>query len=137
MASHWHLDASWPNGSDFNNIISQANGLFIFIKTLVLSLERCEDPEESLKAALQSSARTSLESLYELYSNILSAQIVHKNAGFHQMIEVLLTTSPYRALCKEMIAELVEVKPNLIETWVDALSSLLYLDEAVNRGIRV
>jgi len=29
------------------------------------------------------------------------------------------------------------VKPNLVKRWVDALSSLLYRDEAANRGIRV
>src|SRR5258706_3331680 len=53
------------------------------------------------------------------------------------MIGVLLATSPYRALCDETIAELARVKPNLVKTWGDALSSLLYRDEVVNRGIRV
>ena len=53
------------------------------------------------------------------------------------MIGVLLTTSAYRALCDETIAELAEVKPNLVKKWVDALSSLLYRDQAANRGIRV
>jgi hypothetical protein len=90
-----------------------------------------------LKEALQDSAETGLESLYTLYSNILKAQIVHKNAEFQRMIGVLLTTSPYRALCDETIAELAGVKPNLVKKWVDALSSLLYRDEAANRGIRV
>ena len=137
VASHWNLDPSWPNESDFNKIISRANGLFIFVKTLVLALERCEDPEEALKAALQDFTGTGLESLYELYSSILKVQIVHKNIEFRRMIAVLLATSPYRALCDETIAELAEVKPNLVKTWVDALSSLLYRDEAANRGIRV
>ena len=137
VASHWHLDTPWPKESDFNKIVIRANGLFIFIKTLVLALKRCDDPEESLSAALQDSAGTGLESLYELYSSILKAQIVHKNPEFHRMIGVLLTTSPYRSLCEETIAELAEVKPNLVKTWVDALSSLLYRDEAANRGIRV
>ncbi len=53
------------------------------------------------------------------------------------MIGVLLATSPYRALCDKTIAELAGVKPNLVKKWVDALSSLLYRDEAANRGIRV
>ena len=95
MASVWHLDTPWPKELDFNKVISQANGLFIYVKTLVLSLERYEDPEESLKEALQDSARTGLESLYTLYSNILKAQIVHKKAEFQRMIGVLLTTAPY------------------------------------------
>ena len=137
VASHWNLDPSWPKQSDFNKIISRANGLFIFVKTLVLALGRCEDPEEALKAALQDSAGTGLESLYELYSSILKEQIVHKNIEFRRMIAVLLATSPYRALCDETIAELAGVKPNLVKTWVDALSSLLYRDEAANGGIRV
>src|SRR5882757_8656244 len=83
-ASLWHLDAEWPEESDFNKVILRANGLFIFIKTLVLSLECCRDPEESLKAALQDSVGTGLESLYELYSSILKAQIVHKNIEFQR-----------------------------------------------------
>ena len=137
VASVWHIDTPWPNESDFNGVISRARGLFIYIKTLVLSLERSVDPEESLKAALQDSAETSLEPLYTLYSNILKSQIVHKNPEFQRMIGVLLATSPYRALCDETIAELAGVKPNLVKKWVDALSSLLYRDEAANRGIRV
>ena len=137
VASVWHLNTPWPEESDFNRAISRANGLFIFIKTLVLTLERCEDPEESLNAALQDSAETGLESLYELYSSILKAQIVNKNAEFRRMIGVLLATSPYRALCDETIAELAGVKPNLVKRWVDALSSLLYRDEAANGGIRI
>jgi len=137
VAEVWHLDAPWPKESDFNGVISCAKGLFIYIKTLVLALERGEDPEESLKEALQDSAETGLESLYTLYSNILKAQIVHKGAEFQRMIGVLLTTSPYRTLCDETIAELAGVKPNLVKKWMDALSSLLYRDEAANRGIRV
>ena len=140
VARHWHLDTldtPWPEELDFNRVISRANGLFIFIKTLVLALKRCKDPEESLKGALQDPAGNGLESLYELYSGILKAQIVHNNTEFHRMIGVLLTASPYRALCDETIAELAGVKFNLVKTWVDALSSLLYRDEAANGGIRV
>ena len=74
VAKDWHLPKPWPEESDFNRVISRADGLFIFIKTLILALQRCEDPKKSLKAALQDSARTGLESLYELYSSILSAQ---------------------------------------------------------------
>ena len=137
VASVWHLDTPWPKESDFNGVLSRAKGLFIYIKTLVLSLERCKDPEESLNAALQDSAGTGLESLYDLYSSILKAQIVDYNIEFQRVIEVLLTTSPYRALCEETIAELAGVKPNLVKRWVDALSSLLYRDEAANGEIRV
>ena len=137
VASVWHLDTPWPKESDFEGALSRAKGLFIYIKTLVLALERSEDPEESLREALQDSTETGLEPLYTLYSNILKAQIVHRNAEFRRMIAVLLATSPYRALCDETIAELAGVKPNLVKKWVDALSSLLYRDEAANRGIRV
>ena len=137
VASDWHLKTPWPKESDFSRVISRAKGLFIFIKTLVLALEHCDDPEEGLKAALQESSGTGLESLYELYSSILKARKVHKNADFQRMVGVLLATSPYRALCDETIAELAEVKPNLVKKWVDALSSLLYRDEAANGGVRV
>jgi len=137
VASDWHLQNTWPEESDFNRVTSLANGLFIFIKTLVLTLERCEDPKESLKHTLEGSTGTGLESLYGLYSSILKAQIVHSNAEFRRMMGVLLTTAPYCPLCEETIAELAGVKPYLVKKWVDALSSLLYRDETANGVIRV
>ena len=53
------------------------------------------------------------------------------------MIGVLLTASPYHALCDETIAELSGVQANLVKEWVDSLSCLLYRDEAANGGIRI
>src|SRR5258706_15082460 len=137
VASHWNLGTAWPKESDFNRVIDRANGLFIFVKTLVLALWDCTDPEESLKAALQDSAGTGLESLYELYSSILRAQKALNNAEFQRMVGMLLAASPYRALCEETIAALAGVKLYLVKTWVNALRSLLYLDGATNGGIRV
>jgi hypothetical protein len=137
VASDWHLPTPWPEESYLSKAISLANGLFIFIKTLVLALEHCADPEETLEASLQDSGGTGLESLYELYSRILKAQTVRNNAEFQRMLGVLLATAPNRALCDETIAELAGVKPNLVKRWVDALSSLLYRDDAANGGIRV
>jgi len=134
VASVWHLNTPWPKESDFNRVISRANGLFLFIKTLVLALERCEDPEETLRGAMQHSG---FECLFELYSNILREQIRYNKSEFQQMIGVLLASSPYRALSDGTIAELVGVKPSLVKWWVDALSPLLYRDEAANRGVRV
>ena len=137
VASDWHIPSPWPEESDFNRVISRANGLFIFIKTLILTLERCDDPEETFKATFQGSASTGLEPLYGLYSSILKAQFVHDNAEFRRMIGVLLTTAPYRPLCEGTIAELAGVKLYLVQKWVDALSSLLYRDGEVNGVIRV
>jgi hypothetical protein len=134
LASRWRIPTPWPNKSDFNRVISRAKGLFIFIKTLILALERCEDPEESLKETLGGSAGTGLESLYGLYSSILKAHI--NSSGFWRMI-VVITTAQYRPLHKETIAKLTGVKPNLVEKWVDALSSILYQDERANGAIRV
>jgi len=72
VASDWHLPTPWPEESLFNSIISRANGLFIFIKTFVLALEQCDDPETSLKEALQDSEGTAvgLKPLYGLYLTI-------------------------------------------------------------------
>ena len=131
------LPTPWPEPSLFDNVISKANGLFIFIKTLAIALEQCEDPTESLKAALQDSAGTGMTSLYGLYSSILKARILHSNAEFRRMIGVLLMTAPYRPLCEETIAELARVRPNLVKKWVNHLNSMLYRDEGADRGIRV
>jgi len=134
VASHWGLSESWPEEPDFDKLISRANGLFIFIRTLILALEKCDDAEESLKEALQGSAGTGLESLYGLYSGILKAH--SKIGGFWRMI-VVITTAQYRPLCQEPIAKLTGVKPNLVGKWIDALSSLLYRDGGANGAIRV
>ena len=137
VVEFWNLDSPWPKESVFNRVISRAKGLFIFVKTLALALKHCKNPEESLEAALQDSAGTGSESLYELYSSILKDPIVRDNAEFQRMVGVILAASPYRALCEETIAELVGVKPYLVKTWVNTISSLLCRDEAANRGIRV
>src|SRR5258706_12841931 len=133
----WCLPTPWPEQLLFDGVISQANGLFIFIKTLCLTLEQCEDPKETLKAALRDSADTGLKPLYNLYSSILKARRVPNNVEFRQMIGVLLAAAPYRSLHEKSIAQLAGGKPNLEEKWVDNLSSLLYRDEAASGGIRV
>src|SRR5258706_9649346 len=45
VVKFWHLPTPWPKESDFNRVISRANGLFIFVKTLVLALWDSTDPE--------------------------------------------------------------------------------------------
>ena len=137
VAKKWCLPTPWPEQPLFDGVIAQANGLFIFIKTLVLTLKQCEDPDETLKAVLQDSAGAGLKPLYNLYSSILKARSVPNNADFRQMIGVLLTAAPYRTLCEESVAELAGVRTNLVKKWVNDLSSLLYRDEAANGGVRV
>ena len=134
VALNWCLPTPWPTESDFNKVISCANGLFIFIKTLVLTLEKCEDAEETLKEALQGPAGAGLESLYGLYSSILKT---HSSIGRFWRVIVVITTAQYRPLSDGPIAKLAGVKPNLVEKWVNALSSLLYRDEGANGAIRV
>jgi len=134
VASTWSLSMPWPAESLLNKVILRANGLFIFVKTLVLALEESEDPEEYLTEAMQGSASAGSESLYSLYSSIVKAH--SRIAGFWRMIAVI-TTAQYRPLRKEPIAELAGVKPNLVEKLVNDLSSLLYRDEAANGAIRV
>jgi len=137
VAKKWHLPSPWPEESLFNRVIAQANGLFIFIRTVVLALGNCLDPTESLEATLQDSPGTGSKPLYGLYSSILKARIVHYNAEFQRMVGVLFATAPHRPLCEETIAELAGLRPNLVKKWVDDLSSLLYRDEGANGGIRV
>ena len=137
VAKRWYLSLPWPEEAIFDRVISRANGLFIFIKTVVLALDSCADQTETLKAALEDSAGTGLESLYGLYSSILKARIVHWKAEFRQTIGVLLTTAQYRPLGEDTIAELAEVKPHLVKRWVNDLSSLLYRDEKPNGGLHV
>ena len=137
VAATWYLSPPWPDEPLFNQIIARANGLFIFIRTIMLALENCADPTESLEAILQDSAGTGMNSLYKLYSSILRARIMHSAAEFQRVIGVVLTTAQHRSLCEDTIAELTGVRPNLVKKWIDDLSSLLYRDEGARKGIRV
>ena len=137
VASKWYLSSLWPGESMLDRITTRANGLFIFIKTLILALEDCEDPDESLNTAMQDSDGTGLKPLYGLYSSILKARKVPRNTEFQRVIGALLITAPHRSLCDETIAELAGVKPNLVKKWVDDLGSLLYRDVEDHGGIRV
>ena len=137
VASKQFLPSPWPESSLFNQVISRAAGLFVFIDTIARSLENCEDPTEHLKATLEDGAGSGMASLYGLYSSILKAQVGHSTAEFRQMIGVALTAAPNRALCEETIAELAGVRLNFVKKWVAGLGSLLYRDEGANGGIRV
>ena len=136
VASKWHLPTPWPEESLFNRVISRANGLFIFIRTFVLALKQCKDPEETLKEILQGPAGAGLEPLYRLYSNILKAQVEHSSIAEFWRVVAVITTAQH-PLCEESIAKLAGVKSNLVGKWVDDLSSLLYRDEEANGGVRV
>jgi hypothetical protein len=131
------LESPWPERSLFDGVIGRAAGLFIFIETLALALEHCDDPTELLNATLQDPASGGLASLYELYSGIIKARKVQKNAEFQRVIGVLLITAPHRPLCEETIAELAGVRHDLVRMWVADLSSMLYQDEGAGGGIRV
>jgi len=90
-----------------------------------------------LRATLRDSAGTGLTSLYQLYSSILKARIMHSNAEFRRFIGVLLITAPNRPLCEETIAELAGARADLVRMWVADLGSMLYRDEGANGRIRV
>ena len=137
VAFKWCLQTPWPEQALFDSMISQAEGLFIFIETIALALEQCDDPNELFKATLRDSAGTGLTSLYRLYSSILKARIMHHNAEFRRVIGVLLITAPNRPLCEDTIAELVGVRPGLAKMWVASLRPMLYQDEDAGGGIRV
>ena len=137
VASKRRLRSPWPEQSLFDQVISRAEGLFVFIETIALDIEMCEDPTEKLKATLRDSDSTGLTFLYGLYLSILKAQIKHSTAEFQQMIGVLLSAAPHRPLCEETLAVLAGVRLDLVEMWVGDLSSLLYRDEVANGGIRV
>ena len=131
------LRSPWPEQSLFDQVISRAEGLFVFIETIALDVEKCNDPTEKLKATLKDSDGSGRTFLYGLYSSILKARIEHSTAEFQQMIGVLLSAASHRPLTEDTLAELAGVRLDLVEMWVADLSSLLYRDEGANGGIRV
>jgi len=137
VASNWSLKSPWPEPLLLDRVISRAAGLFIFIETLALALEHCYEPTKLLGATLQDSSSPGLMALYALYSSIVRARRVHRNAEFRRMIGVLLITAPYRPLCEETVAELAGVRPDVVKIWVDDLGSMFYRDERASGGIRV
>jgi len=136
VASSRSLQSPWPEPLLLDGVISRAAGLFIFIETLALALEHCYEPTKLLGATLQDSSSPGLTSLYGLYSSIVRARRVQRNAEFRRMIGVLLIAAPYRPLCEETLAELAGVRPDLVKIWVDDLGSMFYRDEGASGGIR-
>ena len=137
VASTRCLQSPWPERSLLDGVISRASGLFLFIETLALTLEHSDEPTTLLGATLQDSCSPGLRSLYGLYSTIVRARRVQRNAEFRRMIGVLLTTLPYRLLCEETIAELAGVRPDVVKIWVEDLDSMFFRDEGASGGIRV
>jgi len=137
VASSRSLQSPWPEPLLLDRVITRAAGLFIFIETLALALEHCYEPTKLLGATLQDSSSPGLTSLYGLYSGIVRARRVQRNAEFRRMIGVLLIAAPYRPLCEETIAELAGVRPDVVKIWVDDLGSMFYRDEGASGGIRV
>ena len=136
VASTRCLQSPWPERLLLDGVISRAAGLFIFIETLALALEHCDEPTKLLGATLQDSSSPGLMSLYGLYHNIVRARRVQRNAEFRRMIGVLLITAPYRPLCEETIAELAGMRPDVVKMWVEDLGSMFYR-EGASGGIRV
>ena len=137
VPSGWCLQSPWPERLLLEGVILRAGGLFIFIETLALALERCYEPTKLMVATLKDSSSPGLTSLYVLYSRIIRTRRVQRNAEFRRLIGVLLTTAPYHPLCEETIAELAGVRPDVVKIWVEDLGSMFYRDEGANGGIRV
>ena len=137
VASSQCLQSLWPERLLLEGIISRAGGLFIFIETFALALEHCYEPTKLMAATLQDSSSPGLASLYGLYSSIVRARRVQRNAEFRRVIGVLLTTAPYCPLREETIAELAGVRPDVVKMWVEDLGSMFCRDEGANGGIRV
>ena len=137
VASSQCLQSPWPERLLLGGVIPRAAGLFIFIETLALALEHSYEPTKLLGAILQDSRNPGLESLHGLYTRIVRARRVQRNAEFRRMIGVLLITAPYRPLCEETIADLAGVRPDVVNMWVEDLGSMFYRDEAARGRIRV
>jgi len=137
LASSRCLQSPWPERLLLDGVISRAAGLFIFIETLALALEHGYEPTKLLGATSQDSSSPGMTSLYRLYSRIVRARRVQRNAEFRRMIGVLLITAPYRPLCEETIAELAGVRPDVVKMWVEDLGSMFYRDERASGGIRI
>jgi len=135
VASSRCLQSPWPEPSLLDGVISRAAGLFAFIETLAFALEHGYGPTKLLEATSQDSSSPGMTSLYRLYSRIVRARRVQRNAEFRRMIGVLITAL-HRPLCEETIAELAGVRPDVVKMWVDDLGSMLYRDEGASGRIR-
>ena len=58
VASKRFLPSPWPGRTLFDQVISRAAGLFVFIETVARSLEQSENPTEQLTAMVEGSAGT-------------------------------------------------------------------------------
>ena len=132
VVAQLHPSPPWPEPSHIEGVTSRAEGLFIFIDTIVDRIIHSQDPK-LLGTMLEDPRRYGWPPLYERFLRILKKEI-RKHENFNKVIGVLIIAS--RALHEEELAKVAEVRPSSVRLWVALLSSLLYRTTP-DGGIRV
>lgn len=125
----------WPEQSLIEEVISRAEGLFIFIDTIAHGIVESQDAKR-LKPMLEDPSRPGWKPLYQRYSSILEEEIRYRK-NFREVIGVLLIVPPSCTLREETLATLAGVEHSRVKAWVAGLSSLLYRDTNADGTIRV
>ncbi|PVF92871.1 WD40 repeat-like protein [Serendipita vermifera] len=137
VAEHRRLPPDWPNNDLMTELVSQSNGLFMFVETIYLRIKDDEDPNELLTELLHDSSRHAMDTLFKLYLSVLESKAIRKREELQEMLGMILAVAPYRSLCDETIAEMLGAKVDVVQNRVNILNSLFYRDTSKGGGIRV
>jgi hypothetical protein len=125
IAERRHL-ANWPSEGQISHLVDLSRGLYIFVETLWRLIDKRPGREkETLDQVLNKSPEEGLGDLYRLYT--LAITTIAAN-DFGMIIGAIICVSNYRPLRDDTLAVLLGLEASTVQTWVDALSSLLYRD---------
>jgi hypothetical protein len=135
LAEQYCLPSDWPGESRLEQIARRSGGLFIFVETLYKFLDD-PDPETLLTRVLNGTLEEANAELHKLYSTAIETRIGHRKEHFRLFVQALVAVASNRSLPDKTLATLIGLEPQVISSWVNGLSSLLYRDTSENGGIR-
>ncbi|KIM28341.1 hypothetical protein M408DRAFT_23738 [Serendipita vermifera MAFF 305830] len=127
----------WVGERQLGYIVNRSGGLFIFVETLSQYLLKYRNPKPPLNRLLEGPSEEASIELHKLYLAAMESRVNSEDAETRLISRAVIGAASHRALCDEAIAALTGVEVSLVSSWVDDLSSLLYRDPTIQRGIRV
>ncbi|KIM29654.1 hypothetical protein M408DRAFT_105479, partial [Serendipita vermifera MAFF 305830] len=128
---------AWVGERRLDRIVNRSGGLFIFVETLSQYLMRCRNPKPPLDRVLEGSSEEASIELHKLYLAAIESRVNAEEAESRLISRAVIGVAPHYALCDESIAEFTGLEIDIVNSWVDDLSSLVYRDKTIQNGIRV
>ncbi|KIM29667.1 hypothetical protein M408DRAFT_22556 [Serendipita vermifera MAFF 305830] len=127
----------WVGERRLGHIVNRSGGLFLFVETLSQYLMKHRNPKVPLDRLLEGPSEEASIELHKLYLAAIESRVNAEEAEPRLISRAVIGVAPHRALCDKSIAAFTGLEIGIVSSWVDDLSSLVYRDKTIQRGIRV